>query len=151
MEKTRTLLGISSILLTLLASSSACHQSDGSSPREDGSVGSLERPPVDDQLELSECRLPVESIYRDDAFVTVTSFRVGADGSPEQLKILSNHAKIPETEFHRCISKWRFHSIPEGVKVFAAFRWEGAVGWRHIRLSAESEGFSKEISFEAEP
>lgn len=146
MEKIRALLTIHSILFTLLASSLACQRGGDSSREEREPAGSM-----GDQLELSECRLPVQRIYQDDAFVTVVSFKVGVDYSPTQLEVISNHAQIPEAGFQRCISKWRFHSLSVGAKVFVAFRWEGAAGWRHVRFSSSSEGFSKEISFEGEP
>lgn len=90
-----------------------------------------------DQFKLDKCHFrvpePYYSGYAD--FNLLFSFKVDVARRPVNLMILSNLARIAESEIRDCVSDWR---VPEDVNsdfLLASFRWDHNQGWTILRIT----------------
>lgn len=69
-------------------------------------------------------------------FTVITSFRVGSDEKPNQIKQIGNF-RVAQGEMETCLSDWQFAGLSSASILLARFRWEHGAGWTEMTVSGK--------------
>lgn len=118
-------------------SASAAQESSGSQDH----VPSNDQPHARPATRLTLCLPAVDSDWqrRNASLDLLASFKVGGDGSAEEVEILRDHEAFQSSDLIECISQWELGGWDVGEKVYVGMYWQHGYGWEYLQIVRPDE------------